>query len=135
MIWLGYQLAIFFEINHSFMLWNVIIANHISCILGCVKKQNSNFWFYRNVYLAVSIYTETYLVAAHILFFRFKILKWTFDNFGSAGWIVEVRMKLLTPILAYIIFDIYVICYHHYMTYLTFMSYMTYYKWLMKKIT
>ena len=36
----------------------------------------------------------------HILFFRFKILKWTVDKFGSAGWIVEVLTELLTPILA-----------------------------------
>ena len=64
-----------------------------------------------------------------------KPIQYNYDNYGAAVLqIVEVLTELLTSILAYNIFDIYVICYHHYMTFLTFKSYMTYVKWHMTKI-
>ena len=111
-----------------------LFSNNEDCVVGHVKKQNSQFWFYRNAYFAVSIYTETYLGVKninfkmlvkekmtseiqrkfkkiqrkldHISFFRLRILKWTFDYFAAAGRIVKVLMKLLTPILTYHIFAI-----------------------------
>ena len=33
----------------------------------------------------------------HFSYFRCTMLKWTIDNFGAGGWIVEVRREFLNP--------------------------------------
>ena len=59
----------------------------------------------------------------HNLLFRFTIIKWTFDNFGAAGLIVEVLTELLTPILTY---GIFVICHLWYVIYEINVKYVIY---------
>ena len=66
--------------------------------------------------------------SSHKVIFRFKILKWSFDNFGAGGCIVEVLTEMLIPILTY---GIFVICHLSCVIYDINVKYVIYWRWHM----